>query len=80
MKKHRQNIEKEEHIVLKGTVTECLPGTKFKVKLDDYDKIVNCSLAGKLRMNKITITKEDKVEVELSPYDINAGIITWRFS
>lgn len=79
-KKKNNNIAKEEHLVVKGTVEEALPGTKFKVLLKDVEKYVVCTLSGKLRMNKITIVPGDSVEVKLSPYDLNQGIISWRFT
>lgn len=80
-KKKNNNVEKEEHLVINGTVVEALPGTKFKVQLENLqDKFVICSLSGKLRLNKITIVPGDSVEVKLSPYDLNQGIISWRFT
>jgi translation initiation factor IF-1 len=78
MKKIKNKYVKEEHITATGIVDSCLPGTKFKVILDDLNAEVICSLSGKLRMNKIQITEEDSVEVEISPYDTKAGIIVWR--
>lgn len=77
--KYKTNLEKESHIITNGVVTENLPGTKFLVKLNDIDTTVKCTLAGKLRMNKITIVEGDSVEVKLSPYDPTSGIISWRF-
>ena len=80
-KKKNNNIEKEEHLVIKGTVVETLPGTKFKVQLENLqDKFIICSLSGKLRLNKIIIVPGDSVEVKLSPYDLSQGIISWRFT
>lgn len=71
-------MAKTDAIELEGIVTEVLPATKFKVKLDVNDVIVTCSLSGKMRMNKIRIILGDRVTVEMSPYDLGNGRITWR--
>ncbi len=60
-----------------GTITEALPSTNFKVKLDDGEEIL-CYLAGKLRMFRIKILPGDRVTVELSPYDSKRGRIVYR--
>lgn len=79
MKKcNKMQAIKEDHIGVTGNVTTCMPGTKFKVLLNETNTEVKCTLSGKLRMNKIQITEGDSVEVELSPYDLSAGIIVWR--
>ena len=65
-------------IKLEGTVVDVLKGAKFKVKLEN-DIEVECTLNGKLRMNHIRVIPGDKVEVELSPYDLTKGRISWRF-
>lgn len=64
---------------LKGTITKCLPGAKFIVKADDVDVIATCTLSGKLRQNKITIVENDKVDFEISVYDLTTGRIVWRY-
>lgn len=71
-------MAKADHIQAKGTVIDCLPGCKFKVKLEEIEREITCTLSGKLRINQITIVEGDSVEVDLSPYDLNVGIITWR--
>lgn len=78
MKKKKVYQPKEEHIATTATVTDCLPGAKFKVKVNDIGNEVLCTLSGKLRMNKIQIAEGDSVEIEISPYDLKAGIIVWR--
>ncbi len=60
-----------------GTITEALPSTNFKVKLDDGEEIL-CYLAGKLRMFRIKILPGDRVTVELSQYDARRGRIVYR--
>ena len=60
-----------------GTVLEAQPNAMFKVKLDN-DFEVLAHISGKIRMNFIRILPGDKVKVELSPYDLSRGRITWR--
>lgn len=70
-------MAKEDVIEVEGTVIETLPNTNFKVKLDNGHELL-AHISGKLRMNYIKILPGDKVRVELSPYDLSRGRITWR--
>ena len=70
-------MAKEDVIEVEGTVIEALPNTNFKVELENGHQIL-AHISGKLRMNYIKILPGDKVKVELSPYDLNRGRITWR--
>lgn len=70
-------MAKEDIIEVEGTVVESLPNTNFKVELENGHQIL-AHISGKLRMNYIKILPGDKVKVELSPYDLNRGRITWR--
>lgn len=70
-------MAKEDVIEVEGTVVEALPNTNFKVKLENGYQIL-AHISGKLRMNYIKILPGDKVKVELSPYDLTRGRITWR--
>ena len=70
-------MSKEGVIEVEGTVTEALPNTLFKVKLENGHEIL-AHISGKLRMNYIKILPGDKVKIELSPYDLTKGRITWR--
>ena len=70
-------MAKEDVIEVEGTVVEALPNTNFKVELENGYQIL-AHISGKLRMNYIKILPGDKVRVELSPYDLNRGRITWR--
>mgnify|MGYP005789033947 FL=1 len=70
-------MSKEDVIEVEGTVVEALPNTTFKVELENGHQIL-AHISGKLRMNYIKILPGDKVRVELSPYDLNRGRITWR--
>ena len=70
-------MSKSDVIELKGTVKESLPNTQFKVVLDNGHTIL-AHVSGKMRMNFITILPGDKVTVELSPYDLTRGRITYR--
>ena len=62
---------------LEGKVVETLPNTTFKVELENGHQIL-ATISGKLRMNYIKILTGDKVKVQMSPYDLNRGRITWR--
>lgn len=68
----------ETALTFDGTITECLPSTKFIVNLDNGFNI-NCVLAGKLRMHYIKLITGDRVKVEMSPYDLTKGRITYRY-
>ena len=70
-------MAKEDVIEVEGVVVESLPNTNFKVELENGYQIL-AHISGKLRMNYIKILPGDKVKVELSPYDLNRGRITWR--
>ena len=70
-------MSKEDVIEVEETVVETLPNTTFKVELEKGHQIL-AHISGKLRMNYIKILPGDKVKVELSPYDLNRGRITWR--
>ena len=71
-------MAKEEKIEVQGTVIEALPNTMFKVKLDNGHEVLGY-LSGKMRRYYIRILLGDRVKVELSPYDLNKGRITFRF-
>jgi translation initiation factor IF-1 len=64
-------------IEMQGTVIEVLPNTVFRVKLEN-DHIITGHISGKMRKNYIRILNGDKVTVELSPYDLSKGRITFR--
>ena len=70
-------MSKKDVIELEGTVIDALPNTMFKVKLENDHEIM-AHISGKLRMNCIRILPGDTVTVELSPYDLTKGRITWR--
>jgi len=67
-----------EKIELEGTVIEALPNTQFKVELDNGHEVL-AYLSGKMRKFYIRILLGDRVKVELTPYDMNRGRITYRF-
>jgi translation initiation factor IF-1 len=69
---------KEGVIEVEGIVTEALPNTTFRVKLENGHEILAHS-SGKMRMHYIRILPGDKVKVELSPYDLNRGRIIYRY-
>ncbi|MBR5768505.1 MAG: translation initiation factor IF-1 [Clostridia bacterium] len=70
-------MSKEDMIELEGVVVEALPNAMFSVKLQN-DHIVLAHISGKLRMNYIKILPGDRVTLEMSPYDLSRGRITWR--
>ncbi len=70
-------MSKADMIELEGTVIEALPNAMFKVKIEG-DHVILAHISGKLRMNYIRILPGDKVVVEMSPYDLTKGRITWR--
>ena len=68
----------EEKIEVEGTVVEALPATQFKVELDNGHEVL-AYLSGKMRKYYIRILRGDRVRVELSPYDLTRGRITYRY-
>jgi len=64
-------------IVVEGKVIECLPGTQFKVQLEN-GHVVNARISGKMRLNYIRIAEGDSVKLEMSPYDLTQGRIIFR--
>ena len=70
-------MAKSDMIEVEGVVVESLPNTTFQVDIGNGHTIL-AHISGKLRMNFIRILPGDKVTVELSPYDLNRGRITWR--
>ena len=71
-------MSKEEGIEVTGTIIERFPGGLFSVELDDKHKVL-AQVAGKLRKHRIRILTGDRVNVELSPYDLTRGRIVYRF-
>lgn len=70
-------MAKSDMIELEGTVVEALPNTTFRVDIGN-DYVILAHISGKLRMNFIRILPGDKVTVQISPYDLTRGRITWR--
>jgi translation initiation factor IF-1 len=70
-------MAKENVLELEGTVIEALPNAMFQVEFENGHRIL-AHISGKLRMNFIRILPGDKVTVEMSPYDLTRGRITWR--
>jgi translation initiation factor IF-1 len=70
-------MAKEEHIEMQGTVIETLPNTMFRVELEN-GHVVIAHISGKMRKNYIRILTGDNVTVELTPYDLSKGRITYR--
>ena len=70
-------MAKEDHIEMEGTVIETLPNTMFRVELEN-GHVVTAHISGKMRKHYIRILRGDKVTVELTPYDLTKGRITYR--
>ena len=70
--------QKEEKIEVEGEIVEALPSTMFRVQIDGMDQTVLTTISGKMRKHYIRILPGDKVKVELSPYDLTRGRITYR--
>ena len=73
----RTAVAKEEHIEMEGTVLENLPNTQFRVELDN-GHVVTAHISGKMRKHYIRILRGDRVTVQLTPYDLSKGRITFR--
>lgn len=72
-----QEEERTDRLVLEGVVEEALPGTLFKIKCTAGNTVI-CTLSGKLRINRIRLLPGDNVTIEVSPYDVSKGRVTWR--
>ena len=70
-------MAKDDVLEVEGTVIETLPTANFKVELENGHQVL-AHISGKLRMNYIKILPGDKVTMEMSPYDLTRGRITWR--
>ena len=75
-KKQKQKIERDDRIEFEGIVVEACPGAMFKV--DMGSTIIPATLSGKMRQNRIRILPGDRVKVEVSPYDLSRGRISYR--
>ena len=71
-------MSKEDLIEMQGVVEEVLPGAMFRVKLADTNAVILGHISGRMRQNKIQILLGDRVRVEMSPYDLTRGRITYR--
>ncbi|MCS7088515.1 MAG: translation initiation factor IF-1 [Thermoflexales bacterium] len=76
-KKVREAKKKQDVIELEGEVVETLPGTMFRVRLDNGHEVL-ATLCGRMRKNYVRVLLGDRVRVELSPYDLTRGRISWR--
>jgi translation initiation factor IF-1 len=71
-------MTKEEKLIVDGKILEALPNAVFRVELIDTGHVILAHICGKMRMHYIKILPGDKVKVELSPYDLTRGRITYR--
>jgi len=73
----KEELLKEEHIEVEGSVQTVLPGTMFRVELDNKH-LVLATISGKMRKRWVRLTVGDRVRMEMSPYDLNKARIVWR--
>ena len=71
-------MAKQQAINVQGTVTQALPNAMFRVVLDETGMEILCSISGKMRMYNIRVMEGDRVEIEMSPYDLSRGRISKR--
>ena len=70
-------MAKADNFEIEGKIVDKLPGSKFKVELEN-GHIVQCTISGKIRMSNIRMVEGDRVKIAMSPYDMNNGFIIWR--
>ncbi len=78
MRKNKEQKKEKDFVEINGTILESMPATTFKVELENGHTIL-AYLSGKMRMFKIKLLPGDKVKVEMTPYDLNKGRITYRY-
>lgn len=71
-------MAKDDLIELTGSIEEVLPGSMFRVKVDNMPNILTCYTGGKLKQHKIKIIQGDRVRIEVSPYDLTKGRVVYR--
>ena len=71
-------MAREDHIEMEGVIVDTLPNTMFRVELENGHEII-AHTAGKMRKNRIRVLAGDKVQVEMTPYDLTKGRINYRF-
>ncbi len=71
---------KQDKLELDGKIVEVLPAGKFKVELKDMDTVILCYKSGKMKMSHISVIVDDRVKVEVSPYDMSQGRVVYRYN
>lgn len=71
-------MAKDDYVTMEGSVTEVLPGNQYRVMLQDNQHIILAYLSGKMKQHKIHVIEGDRVEVEISMYDVSKGRISFR--
>ena len=74
---YKKVLMREEHIEVEGRIDTVLPGTMFRVELDNKHMVL-ATICGKMRKRWVRLTAGDRVKMEMSPYDLNKARITWR--
>jgi translation initiation factor IF-1 len=78
-KKRSTHLARDDLIPAEGTIIDKQPNAFFKVQLDNTEHVVLAAISGKMRKNRIRILVGDRVSVEMSPYDLSRGRITYRY-
>lgn len=73
-------MAKEDQIEVSGVVVQALPNATFKVVLDDNEMEILCHISGRMRKNKIRVEVGDRVDIEMSAYDLSKGRICYRYT
>jgi len=71
-------MAKEDSLTFEGKVTEVLPGSKYRVKIDGNGHVILAYLSGRMKKNKIHVIEGDRVNIEMTPYDLDRGRISYR--
>ena len=71
-------MSKSDLLELTGQIEEVLPGNMFRVKVDNMPNVLTCYTSGKLKQHKIKIILGDRVKIEVNPYDLTKGRVTYR--
>lgn len=71
-------MSKSDLLELTGVIEEVLPGNMFRVKVDNMPNVLTCYTSGKLKQHKIKVILGDHVKIEVSPYDLTKGRVTYR--
>lgn len=78
IRNYSNSMAKNDYVTMLGSVTEVLPGNQYRVKIKDNDHLILAYLSGRMKQHKIHIIEGDRVDVEISIYDVSKGRISFR--